>query len=174
MEQVVIEDYSSNWPVEYEKEAMKINKIFGDKVLGIEHIGSTSVEGLGAKPIIDFMVGISDLKEAEEFTGALQEIGYEYVFHKTFPNRRFYRKGEWRAGTHHLHVYKYGSEEWNHNIWFRDYLRSHPDALIQYNQLKKDLAEKHNMDRVAYTNAKHPFITEIIDKAKSETDYSAY
>lgn len=74
----------------------------------------------------------------------------------------------WRAGTHHLHVYKYEGEEWENNILFRDYLKNHPDVLQQYYQLKKELAEKHHSDRAVYTKAKSPFITKIIQKAGKE------
>lgn len=65
-----------------------------------------------------------------------------------------------------MHIYRYGSEEWDSNLLFRDYLRNHPDVRQQYGQLKKELANKHYFDRVTYTNAKAPFITNIIQKAK--------
>ncbi|NQX71688.1 GrpB family protein [Paenibacillus alba] len=163
---VVIEEYNEEWSFKYQQEERGIKEILGVIAIAIEHIGSTSVPGLGAKPIIDFMVGINDLKEVEKFIEPLSKIGYEHVYHKEFPNRRFFRKGQWRAGTHHLHIYNYGSEEWKNNILFRDYLRTHPDVLKQYNQLKKELAEKYRNDRVAYTNAKHPFIIDVIQNAR--------
>ena len=140
----------------------------GDKAIAIEHIGSTSVEGLGAKPILDIMVGVYHLKEVDEFIEPLEKVGYEYVFHKEFPNRRFFRKGQWRAGTHHLHFYKYESEEFRNNILFRNFLRTHPDELKRYHQLKKELAERYHFDRVAYTKAKEPFIQNVIKKVKEE------
>lgn len=163
---VVIEEYSSDWFFQYQKEAMKIREVLSNRILGIEHIGSTSVEGLGAKPIIDFMVGVSDLNKVDEFIEPLHKINYEHVFHKELPNRRFFRKGERGAGTHHLHMYKFGGEDWNNNILFRDYLKTHPDVLIQYCNLKKKLAEEYPNDRAAYTKAKHPFVTQIIENAK--------
>ncbi|PAQ15493.1 hypothetical protein CD798_06820 [Bacillaceae bacterium SAOS 7] len=165
---VVIEEYTPDWALQFKGEQKLLKSIIGDKAIAIEHIGSTSVEGLGAKPILDIMIGVRDLKEVDEFIELLEEIGYEYVFHKEFPNRRFFRKGVWRAGTHHLHVYKYESEEWNNNILFRNYLRTEPEILHQYYKLKKELAEKYHSDKVAYTKAKAPFITNIIQKARSE------
>jgi len=165
---VVIEEYNEDWALEYQQEERKIKEILTNKLIAIEHIGSTSVPGLGAKPIIDFMVGVSDLNEVEQFIEPLAKLGYEHVYHKEFPNRRFFRKGQRRAGTHHLHIYNYGSKEWKNNILFRDYLKTHPDVLKQYNQLKKELAEKYRNDRVAYTNAKHPFIIDVIQKAEME------
>lgn len=165
---VVIDDYNEDWELIYKQEERAIKELLGDKAISIEHIGSTSIKGLGSKPIIDFMVGVEDITEVEEFIQSLASMGYEHVYHKEFPNRRFFRKGQWRAGTHHLHVYKYGSEEWDNNILFRNYLRTHSDVLENYSQLKKDLAEKYRYDRTAYTNAKHPFIVEVIAKAKNE------
>lgn len=165
---VIIEEYNPDWPVEYEREVKKIKVIFGEKIIGIEHIGSTSVKGLGSKPIIDIMAGVKDLKDVDEFIEPLSQVGYEFVFHKEFPFRRFFRKGQWRAGTHHFHIYQYQSEYWNNNVLFRDYLRNYPKVLEQYNQLKKDLAEKYRMDRSLYTSAKALFIEEIINKAKNE------
>ncbi|GFN33983.1 GrpB family protein [Paenibacillus xylaniclasticus] len=165
---VTIVEYDEAWAMEYQQEARKVMELLGNKAMDIEHIGSTSVLGLGAKPIIDFMLGVHHLSDADEFIEPLATIGYEYVGHKEFPNRRFFRKGEWRAGTHHLHIYKYKSDEWNKHILFRDYLRAHSDVREQYHQLKKSLAERYRYDRAAYTNAKHPFITGVIERAKAE------
>jgi len=168
---IVIEKYTPNWALQFKEEYRLIKNIILDKALAIEHIGSTSVEGLGAKPILDIMVGVHDLKEVDKYIEPLEQIGYEHVFHKEFPNRRFFRKGLWRAGTHHLHIYKHESEDWSNNILFRNYLRTHPDTLQQYYQLKKTLAEKHHSDRVTYTNAKAPFITNVIQKARIESNF---
>lgn len=163
--QVVIEEYTANWSLRFQEESIMLKNILGDQIIAIEHIGSTSVEGLGAKPILDMMIGVHDLQEVEGFIIPLGQAGYEHVFHKEFQNRRFFRKGLWRAGTHHLHIYTYGSEEWKSNLLFRDYLRSHPTVRKQYENLKKELAETYKFDRVAYTNAKAPFITRIIEEA---------
>ncbi|MGG2018037.1 GrpB family protein [Bacillus sp. S10(2024)] len=165
---VVIEEYTPNWALQFKEEQQMIKNSIGDTAISIEHIGSTSVEGLSAKPILDIMVGVRDLNDIDAFIELLKIIGYEHVFHQEFPNRRFFRKGLWRAGTHHLHIYRYGSEEWNHNLLFREYIRNHPNVRQQYEQLKKELANKHRFDRVAYTNAKAPFIVDVIQKAKKE------
>ncbi|EJR30455.1 hypothetical protein S3E15_02754 [Bacillus mycoides] len=96
---VVIEEYTPDWALQFKEEHRLLKGIMGDKAITIEHIGSTSVEGLGAKPILDIMIGVHNLKEVDEFIEPLKKIEYEYVFHKEFPNRRFFRKGLWRAGT---------------------------------------------------------------------------
>ncbi|WP_020060306.1 GrpB family protein [Bacillus sp. 123MFChir2] len=165
---VVIEEYTAKWALQFTEEQKSIIGIIGDVAIAIEHIGSTSVEGLSAKPILDMMVGVRTLNDIDMFIEPLKAIGYEHVLHEEFPNRRFFRKGLWRAGTHHLHIYRYGSEEWNHNLLFRDYLGSHPNVRQQYEQLKKELATKYRFDRVAYTNAKAPFIVDVIKKVKKE------
>ncbi|WP_369903064.1 GrpB family protein [Bacillus manliponensis] len=164
--QVVIKAYTEKWSRQFQEESVLFKKIVGDQAIAIEHIGSTSVQGLGAKPILDMMIGVRDLEEVQRFIEPLEKIGYEHVVHKEFPNRRFFRKGAWRAGTHHLHIYTYGSEEWVNNLLFRDYLRVHPTVRQQYEILKKELAETYKFDRVAYTNAKAPFIKKVIVEAR--------
>lgn len=166
-EPVIIEDYNSDWAKEYEQEKKMLRQVLNGKIIDIEHIGSTSIKGLGGKPIIDIMVGVSDLKEVNHFIIPLEKMGYEHVVHKEFSNRGFFRKGAWRAGTHHLHFYKHGSEDWNQKILFRNYLKNHPSVREQYHQLKKELAKEYKFDRSAYTKAKVTFIK----KAKEEQLY---
>ncbi|MFY0758818.1 GrpB family protein [Metabacillus dongyingensis] len=164
--QIVIEEYNPYWSTEFVIEKVKIKQALNNDLLPIEHIGSTSVKGLGAKPILDIMIGVKNLTEVDKFIKPLKQIEYEYVFHKEFPGRRFFRKGQWRAGTHHLHIYEYKSEFWINNILFRNYLIDYPDIKLQYNELKKDLSVRYKSDRVGYTNAKAPFITNVISLAK--------
>lgn len=166
--EITIEEYNSNWSKQFEEEKVKLKEMLDDKVISIEHIGSTSVVGLGAKPIIDIAIGVNDLDVVNEFIEPLKQIGYEFVYHKEFPERRFFRKGQWRAGTHHLHIYQFEGEHWNNQILFREYLRNNPDLLMEYNQLKIDLARNYRFDRVAYTVNKAPFIQKVLQKAKEE------
>ena len=161
---VIIEDFSKQWILEYRLEETKIKKVLGETLIQIEHIGSTSIENLGSKPIIDIMCGVKDLNEINSFKDSFENIGYEYVWHQDFPERRFFRKGKYRAGTHHLHIYQFDSVFWKNNILFRDYLRNNPVALNEYYQLKRKLADKYPYDRVSYTNGKNEFINSIINK----------
>lgn len=167
---IIIMDYNTDWSMEFEQEKEKLMKILSDKIISVEHIGSTSVIGLGAKPILDIAVAVSDLEVVNDFIDPLKQIGYKFVYHKEFPKRRFFRRGKWREGTHHLHFYQFESEHWNNQILFRNYLRNNPDALKEYHQLKIELAEKYPFDRVSYTEAKAPFIQNIIKKAKEEME----
>ena len=162
---VKIEEYNPDWVSEFHQEKARIMEVLKNDSLCVEHIGSTAVMGLGAKPILDIMAGVQHLAEVDTFIEPLKSVGYEFVLHKEFPERRFFRKGQWRAGTHHLHIYKYGSEQWKNQLSFRDYLISHPDVRRQYQELKLSLAQKHPADIVGYTKAKAPFILNVIESA---------
>ncbi|WP_136604848.1 GrpB family protein [Paenibacillus dokdonensis] len=169
MEQVIVSEYDPQWATEFVLEKAKIMNALGELLLGIEHIGSTSVPGLGAKPIIDIMVGINELNDLNQtHITDLARIGYQFINHANFPDRRFFRRGEWRAGTHHLHVYQYKGDNWNENLLFRNYLVNHPEALNEYIKLKKDLEKRYKNDRAKYTEAKGPFIRKIIEQAVME------
>ncbi len=97
--------------------------LLGDRIVGIEHIGSTSIKGLEAKPIIDIIVGVEDLDEVSSFITPLSEIDFEYVHKPEFIYRCFFRKGLWGQGTCHLHICEINSSEWIEKLLFRDYLR---------------------------------------------------
>lgn len=169
--EINIEDYNPKWVSEFEQEKTRILTVLHGHRLYMEHIGSTSVKGLAAKPVLDMMAGVRHLDEVEPFIEPLKSIGYEFVSHSEFPERRFFRKGQWRAGTHHLHIYKIGSEQWKDQLSFRDYLIAHPGVRKQYQHLKQDLAEKHSNDRTSYTEAKAPFIQAVLKKAKEEVPH---
>ncbi|TXK85767.1 GrpB family protein [Paenibacillus sp. N3.4] len=165
---VRILEYNPEWKMQFKQEKAHIGNVLGDNAISIEHIGSTSVEGLMAKPIIDIAVAVRDLNDADSFVEPLMTIGYEYVPKVDFIRRRFFRKGEWRKGTHHLHVYEITSNEWRNNLLFRDYLRSSPVLLNQYAELKKQLAKYHSNNRNEYTKSKAPFIQRVIEMARKE------
>lgn len=162
----MLEEYNPQWAHQFENEKKLIHQTLQINTLPIEHIGSTSIIGLLAKPIIDIAVGVTSLYEAESFIKPLSKLNYEYVPKLDFPNRLFFRKGAWRHGTHHLHVYEITSEEWSNHILFRDYLRTHPQKVLEYAVLKKQLASKYSEDRANYTKMKAPFIQSIIELAK--------
>lgn len=165
---VNLSDYNPKWENEFEYEKKRIVNVIGDKILGIEHIGSTSIKGLEAKPVIDIIVGVQDLAEVSNFVVTLSEIEYEYVHKPEFKDRRFFRKGLWGQGTCHLHICEINSSEWIEKLLFRDYLRLHPDVSKEYASLKKELASNYKSDRPTYTKKKEPFIRKIIEIARKE------
>lgn len=166
---VEIVDYDPQWPVLYEEEKGRILDIIGRRIVAIEHVGSTAVPGLAAKPIIDIIVAVRHLIDAGECIKPLQSIGYEYVpeFEVEIPERRFFRKGPPEARTQHIHMIELTSEFWERHLLFRDYLRSHPDVAQQYYQLKKELAARYGSDRKAYAEAKTLFIESIVAKSRT-------
>lgn len=167
---VVIADYDPRWPVLFEEEKTKILAAIGHMVISIEHIGSTSVPGLGAKPIIDMMIAVSHISDANGCFWPLHSLGYHYIIkHEVvMPRRRFFRKGRRDAGTHHIHMVEPGSEFWERHLLFRDHLRAHPEESRRYFELKKRLAKAYGSDRGGYTDAKTPFIEAVTEKARIE------
>lgn len=171
---VVIVDYDPHWPVLYEQEKGRIVSAIGPKVLAIEHVGSSAVPGLGAKPIIDIMVAVRRLSDAEECIESLLSIGYEYVpeYNEIIPERRYFHKGPAEARTHHLHMVELTSEFWERHLLFRDFLRRRPQEAKRYWELKKELAERFRSDREAYTEAKSAFIESAVARARAERESS--
>jgi GrpB-like predicted nucleotidyltransferase (UPF0157 family) len=166
---VVIVEYTPEWVMLYEKEKELIQKVIGHIAMAIEHIGSTAVPGLGAKPTIDIMVGLHRLAYAEKCIEPLGSIGYEYQpeHEASMPERRFFRKGQPPKEQHyHLHMVEKRSDFWKQHLLFRDYLRTHPETVQQYYKLKRELASKYGSNREGYTEAKTSFIESIIAKAK--------
>lgn len=168
-----IVDYDERWPGMYEAEKARIIGAIGNWLVAIEHVGSTSVPGLAAKPTIDIMPGLRSLSDAAHIIGPLEALGYEYVpeFEGDLPERRYFRRGS--PHTHHVHAVEMTSDFWRRHLAFRDYLRAHPDACEEYATLKRQLAEKHQTDSGGYTSAKTEFIRSVEEKAALATSPSS-
>jgi len=167
---VVVVDYDPQWSILYKKEKAEILRVIGDKVVAIEHIGSTAVPGLGAKPIIDIMTAVRHLSDADQCIQPLESIGYEYLPEPEtqIPEWRYFRKGPQKAHRH-LHMVELTSDFWRRVLLFRDYLRSHPRVAREYYDLKKQLATERGLDRKDYTDAKTAFIRSIIARAQTHS-----
>lgn len=166
---IVIVDYDPDWQARFEAEKKVIFDALGGSLVALEHIGSTSVAGLGAKPIIDMLAGIRQLADAVACIPTLQRLGYEYVpqFEAEFPERRFFRRGAPDARTYHLHMVEVGSDFWERHLLFRDYLRSYPEIAQDYEVLKRRLADLYGADRESYTKAKTDFIVSSLAQARN-------
>lgn len=164
---VVIVDYDPQWPALYTEEKRRILTVIGDAVIAIEHVGSTAVPGLGAKPIIDIMAAVRRLPDAEKCVEPLRTIGFEYVpeYNEVIPERRYFHKGPAEARTHHLHMVELTSGFWEKHLLFRDLLRTHPEEAQRYCQLKKELAANVGSDRETYTEVKTSYIESAIANA---------
>lgn len=159
--------YDPNWIEIYNTEAQKLKEVFGDSLLGIEHIGSTSVPGLASKPIIDIAVLIENHEDAEKFISALAEIGYifdEGLHMKTeFPERHLFRKGS-PTSSHLSIAYADKGSFWKRQLAFRDYLRTHPKDRDRYATLKQKLIQEDPTGQNGYISGKTELINEILDK----------
>ncbi len=137
--------------------------VIGDYVVDIQHIGSTSVPGLGAKPVIDIMIGVRSLADADAYCiEPIVGLGYEYVkaFEVELPFRRYFRKDNADGvRTHQIHLVEITSEWWERHLIFRDYLRTHPEASEAYERLKRELAAQPFETTNDYADAKTEFIT---------------
>lgn len=164
---VVIVDYDPEWPKIYEKEKQEILKVIGHMVRSIEHVGSTSIPGLGAKPIIDIIAGVGDEKAADECVRILADIGYDDVTPQPETHDWYYCLGKRLGNIYcHLHLVKDRSSFWENHILFRDYLRGEPDVAREYYELKKSLAEKFRCERLKYNLAKTEFITSVVNRVR--------
>jgi GrpB-like predicted nucleotidyltransferase (UPF0157 family) len=163
---VVVVDYDTGWPVRYEAEKQLVVGALGDRVLGIEHVGSTAVPGLAAKPVVDMMAGVASREVAGECLPALVGIGFTDVTPcDEHPGWYFcVGKGE-RPHDVHLHLVEYGGRFWDRHIRFRDYLRVHPATGDEYARLKLALAGRHGRARQAYCDAKTGFIKRVETRA---------
>ncbi|MFC6732333.1 MULTISPECIES: GrpB family protein [unclassified Haladaptatus] len=167
---ITLADYDPDWPAAFDAEASHIESVIGEHIERIEHIGSTAVPGLPAKPIIDIMVGLDALADAARCLGPLEALGYEYVstFEDVMPERRYLRKSEGDTRTHHLHMVETASDFWERHLAFRDYLRTHPEVAADYADLKRDLAAAHPHDIGAYTDGKDDFIRRVERQALTD------
>lgn len=166
---IKIVQYSHEWPVMYEEIKKLFFNSFGEKIAKIEHIGSTSVPGLGAKPIIDVMLGVHKLNDAEEIIPNMEHLGYEYVFkfEDIMPERRYFVKSQNEISIHHIHTVEITSEFWKRHLLFRDFLRLHDNVRDKYYKLKKKLAGIDWEDKMGYTDAKTDFIKKIEKEAEA-------
>ena len=165
---VVVVPYDEAWPALFEEERDCIERAIGPWVEGIEHIGSTAVPGLAAKPVIDIMVGVKSLDDTPSLVEGLEAIGYEYVpeFERQMPERRYFRKLHRGRRTHQIHlVERSDAAFWDRHVLFRDYLRRHPGVAEEYALLKLELSGRFREDRTAYTEAKTAFIREVVRRA---------
>ena len=162
---VVLVPYDPEWPRRFDEERRILVEVFAGTTAVVEHVGSTAVPGLGAKPVIDVMVGLPTLALAEERIPALEAVGYEYVpdYETQFPERRYFRKPRLGPRRFHVHCVVMGSDSWIRHIAFRDYLRGHPEVAAAYHDLKTDLATR--VTKAEYTEAKRPFIENVLASA---------
>lgn len=159
MRNIVVVPYDPQWQDLFEQEAEKIRSVLGDLLIEIHHIGSTSVPGLAAKPVIDMLPIVRDVALVDGLNPQFEAIGYEPMGENGIPGRRYFRKGGVYHRSHHLHIF--GQDNLigiNRHLAFRDYLRSHPDIVAEYAALKQKLAKQFPDDIMSYSDGKDAFI----------------
>ncbi|MFD1021002.1 GrpB family protein [Thalassobacillus hwangdonensis] len=164
MRKVEVVKFDETWSRKFEEEKEKLRNIFGNELVAVHHIGSTSVEGLKAKPIIDILPVVKDIEKVDSFNEQMEAIGYEPMGEFGLPGRRYFRKGGDQR-THHIHMYEESNNEIDRHLAFRDYLRTHPDERERYGNLKEELAKQYPNDMESYINGKDSYVKEMERKA---------
>lgn len=161
---ITVVPYDAAWPARFRIEGQLIRIALGDLDPRIEHIGSTSVPGLAAKPIIDILVGVRCLADFERHYDRLGIYGYEYIpeYERVLPDRRFFKRVVRGVRTHHVHVVEFNGRYWKRYLKFRNTLRGDTRLSARYAELKRRLAARFRFDRDAYTNGKTGFVEAVL------------
>ncbi len=168
LDEVVVADYDPRWPELYAQEVAGLRQVFGASLVGLEHIGSTSVPGLAAKPIVDIQAVVRTLPDAQNAAPALAALGWRQgIFALDLETRLYFKKYNAQGGrTHQLHVYAPDHSAASAHLLFRDYLRAHPEEAQRYAALKRELVERFRFDRLAYNDAKTAYVEAVLAKAQ--------
>jgi GrpB-like predicted nucleotidyltransferase (UPF0157 family) len=155
---VRIVDYDPGWPGEATREMGRVRAALGDLAVRVDHVGSTAVPGLAAKPIVDLQASVTALEPKTAYVEPLEAIGYLFVAYPESPEYHFFGKPPERPRTHHLHVCRAGSQEERRHLAVRDFLRAEPGEAARYEAVKRESARLHPEDRLAYMAAKDAFV----------------
>lgn len=156
--------YDPQWVVDFHREAEKIESIFGDLALDIQHIGSTSVPGMAGKPLIDLLVIVDDIKDADPFERQMVNTGYTYNGDILEKGSRLYSRGEDGHQLVNVHIFPKNHPDIAEMLEIRDYLRSNPKEAQAYSELKLELFEKYPDDYGNYRKEKDAYMTKLIER----------
>ncbi len=163
---VVVVPYDPDWPSLFENEAVVLAAALGRNAIAIHHIGSTSIPGMSAKPIIDIMVEAEQLSAIDARNAEMAHSGYEAMGEFGIAGRRYFRKQDQTGSrSHHVHIFQRGSEDADRHLSLRDYLRTNPHDVRRYSDLKLALAQAHPNDIEGYMDGKDALVKEIEAKA---------
>jgi len=162
---VKLTPYTIEWQRCFQDEEALLQAAIGQYVLDIQHVGSTSIPGMIAKPIIDIGIAVTSFEEARVCVQPVERLGYVYRGELGIPRRHYFVKGDPR--THQLHMSEINSQAWENLVLFRDALIQHPHLVEEYAELKAELAQRHPTDRVAYLDGKAPFIERVLRMARA-------
>lgn len=162
---VALERHDPEWETDAHRTIVCLNQILGNTAIDIQHIGSTSIRSICAKPIIDLVIGVSDFDKLLSENQRLAENGYLYRG-QDHPDQHLYVCGTELFITHHIHAVIFQSDAWNNYVNMRDYLNCHSDEAEAYSAFKQSLAEQYPNDRKKYTAMKANLIHTILEKAE--------
>ncbi len=154
-------DYSPDWPAAFVREAERLKALLGDALVAVHHIGSTSIPGLAAKPIIDLLPLARDLSHIEAATPVLQEASYTAWGEYGLPGRRYFTRDSGAYRTHNVHIYQADNPDIERHLAFCAYLRSHAQARAEYEAIKREVYERHPADILAYNDGKDAWIKSV-------------
>lgn len=162
-EPIDIEPYDPAWPQRFDDMRTRLAVALGATALRIDHVGSTAIVGLAAKPIIDIQISVPDVEDEGAYKNAIesQGLGLRWIE----PAHRYFRPPPRVPRLFHVHVCSAGSDWERAHLLFRDYLRAHPKVAAEYEHLKRRLATEHRDERIAYTDAKGPFVEDVLRRA---------
>lgn len=167
MRKVTVTEFNPEWKQQFELASSEIQKVLGEECLAVHHIGSTSVQGMAAKPVIDLMPVVRDIEQIDRFNNELKKLGYIAKGENGLPGRRYYQRGG-DERTHHIHIYQEGNTEITRHLAFRDYLRENPRIAEEYGTLKKKLAKEFPCNIEKYIEGKEIMVSQIEKRAMGE------
>lgn len=169
---IEVVEYDPVWIAAFEKEAATLNAVFGKRAIAVHHIGSTSVSGLDAKPIIDILVVLDDTDDINSFNRSMEDVGYRVRGEcldapiPGTPGRFYFTKETNGVRSHHVHVCANGHKEILDKLAFRDYLRAHRNKAAAYGELKRRIAAQYRFDNIGYMHAKDDFVKATLLEAR--------
>jgi putative glutamine amidotransferase len=161
--------YDPGWPKRFEAEAERLRTAIGSQLVRVEHVGSTAVPGLAAKPVIDVQLSVRSMAPRASYLEPLVELGYQWALDPWTDEHEFFSRDEDGERAFHVHVCPEGSDWERRHLVFRDWLREHPEDAAAYEQLKRTLAEAHPRDTYSYADAKTTFVRDVEAKASAVT-----
>ena len=164
---ILLVPYDESWRELFELEKERLAEILGEQALSIHHIGSTAIPSIKAKPIVDILVEVRNIKAIDEFNDRMIREGYQPRGENGILGRRYFFKNKGETRTVQVHMFQKGDPQLERHLNFRDYLIAHPEEAQAYSNLKEELACKFPEDIVSYTDGKDEFIKGIDDKAKT-------
>jgi GrpB-like predicted nucleotidyltransferase (UPF0157 family) len=160
-----IVDSDPAWPAQAEAELSRVRDAVGEPAVRLEHVGSTAVSGLAAKPILDLQLSVDAIEPRRRYVEPLERLGYLFVPAPESPDYHLFARPPQRPRRYHLHVCEAGSEHESRHLAVRDFLRAHDDEAASYAALKRELAARHPEDRLSYIEGKAIYVNTLEERA---------